>query len=128
MEYLIASLVGSLVGIKISPPLNVVALWRLHLVEAKSYRKLVRSIRSTKLRRDEHHKEIKKHVDPSMVTATNEDRGKRFRATRNLYLLVLDFKLFMNDEEILAERGDIIARSKGRQDNHKKLVAKSIIS
>ena len=127
MEYLIASLVGSLVGIKISPPLNVVALWRLHFVGGKSYRKLVRSIRS-KLRRDEHHKEIKKHVDPSMVTATNEDRGKRFRATRNLCLLVLDFKPFMNDEEILAERGYIIARSKGRQDNPKKPVAKSIIS
>ena len=38
VEYLIACLIGSSLGINTSPPLNVDVLWKLHLLETKSYR------------------------------------------------------------------------------------------
>ena len=80
VEYLIACLVGTSLGIKISPPLNVDALWHLHVMETKSYRKLERIV-VAKFKHWMGDTSIENHIDHSMVE--NREGGAEKLNTRD---------------------------------------------
>jgi len=132
IEYLIAYVVGSTLGMKTSPPLNVDLLWHAHLLETASYRKLEKTIiekiniwrgsgsgsgsggeRST----SNNNKIALEYIDHSVVK-NKEGRAERLEYTQNLFSM-LGFDAFDTDDDI--EQAVVEARQRRRRESERVL-------
>jgi hypothetical protein len=104
VEYLMAYVVGSILGIKTSPPLNVETLWHIHLLETKSYRLMEGFI--LKYFHSRFGKEkmtgVGSHIDHSVISSQDGGRPLRLEHTQNVFT-ILGFDSFQSDDQIRSQ-------------------------